>query len=84
MIPTLLLVGLVLGGVLHRRPAAAAAAVVVVALAWAVGIAVGDDGTAGDAPGAFLLALVNTAVGAAVAVGVAHLIRGRSDSRNRA
>jgi hypothetical protein len=80
MIPTLLLVGLVLGGVLHRRPAAAAVAVAVVALAWAIGLTIGDDLSLGGALGAFALALINTAVGAAVAVGVAHVIRTRSQS----
>jgi peptidoglycan/LPS O-acetylase OafA/YrhL len=77
MIPTMLVVGLVLGGLLHRRPAVGVVAVVAAAGVWAAALAVADDQSFSEAAGGFALAGVNLLVGALVAAAVVRAVRAR-------
>ncbi len=67
MIPTLLILGLVIGLLIHDRVSfrRAVAAGVAASLLWGVAVLAGDA-EAGSAAGGVVLALANTAVGVAV------------------
>jgi hypothetical protein len=77
MIPTMLVVGLVLGGLLHRRPLVAVGAVVVAAGLWAAALAIAEEQSLSETVGAFALAGANLVVGAVVAVAVVRVVQSR-------
>jgi hypothetical protein len=74
MIPTLILVGLVLGAFVHGRESFASCSVlgVVISLLWGVGVA---DASVSTFVGATALAVVNLLVGAAVSTSLQNISR---------
>lgn len=84
VIPSMLLVGLVLGAVLFRRRIALAVIGALAAVGWAVGIALGDDGSPATALGGLLLAAANLAVGVLFGAALAsRLVPGHRPARRR-
>lgn len=68
MIPTLLVLGLVTGGILgFRRPNRLAAVGIVASLLWGLGVGLAD-GSAGTFVAGAVLAMANVVVGAALGV----------------
>ena len=74
MIPTLLLVGLVVGAFVHDRATVMRAAVIgaVISLLWGVGVGVADDSIE-TVVGGTVVALANVLVGTALSVCVRRL-----------
>lgn len=75
MIPTMIIVGLILGVIPALQWRWLVIASVIVSIGFGVVIAVSPDGSIGSGALAFLLALVNTAVGVAIGVGIVALVR---------
>ena len=75
MIPTMILVGFILGLIPQLQWRWLAVAVVAVSVGFAAIIAFSPDASVGDVAMAFTLALINTAVGVAIGVGIVALVR---------
>ncbi len=83
MIPTLMVIGLILGLIPALRLRYTAVVTVVIAIGWAALVAFGDDGSFGPVFLGFALAMANTALGIAIGMGVVALIRLSRPSKPR-